>query len=161
MRFATFTMSDDPRERVGACTPAGLPAGLRTLASDNSARALPLVEVRPLAPIPRPRKNIFCVGLNYREHIAEDEFAGEAGASHPVFPDFFTKAPTCVVPHMDPVPRHAGVTGQLDYEGELGVAVGRGGKNIPAGRAFEHVSGYTIVNAVTSRDKSPIRPARG
>jgi 2-keto-4-pentenoate hydratase/2-oxohepta-3-ene-1,7-dioic acid hydratase in catechol pathway len=183
MRFATFTMSDDPRERVGVCTPDGtslidlaqvsddagrprwgdivsliaaaadgLPAWLRTLASDSSARALPLAEVRLLAPIPRPRKNIFCVGLNYREHIAEGEFAGEAGASHPVFPEFFTKAPTCVVAHLDPVPRHAGVTGQLDYEGELGVVIGRGGKNIPAGRALEHVFGYTIVNDVTARD---------
>ena len=183
MRFATFTMSGDPHERVGLCTPDGaslvdisqvpvdtgrprwgdivsliaaaadgLPAWLRTLASDSSARALPLAEVRLLAPIPHPRKNIFCVGLNYRDHIAEGEFAGEAGAAHPAFPEFFTKAPTCVVAHLDPVPRHAGVTGQLDYEGELGVVIGRGGKNIPAGRAFEHVFGYTIVNDVTARD---------
>lgn len=57
-----------------------------------------------------------------------------------------------MVAHLDPVPRHAGVTGQLDYERELGVVIGRGGKNIPAGRAFEHVFGYTIVNDVTARD---------
>src|SRR6202453_4474204 len=125
MRFATFTLSDDPRERVGVCTPDGtslidiaqvpedagrprwsdivsliaaaadgLPAWLRTLASDSSARALPLAEVRLLAPIPRPRKNIFCVGLNYRDHIAEGEFAEEAGASPPLFPRVFPKAAT-------------------------------------------------------------------
>ncbi len=125
MRFATFTMSDDPRERVGVRMPDdtslidiaqvsedadrprwgdivsliaaaadGLPTWLRSLASDSSARALPLAEVRLLGPILRPRKNIFCVGLNYREHIAEGEFAGEAGASHPGFPEFFAKPPS-------------------------------------------------------------------
>jgi len=174
MRFATFTMSADPRERVRTCTPdgasltdiaqvsvdagrprwgaivsliaaaaGGLPAWLRTLASDSSARALPLAEVRLLAPIPRPRKSIYCVGPNCREHIAGGAFAEVAGASHPVFPEFFTKAPASVVASLEPVPRHAGVTGQLDYKGELGVVIGRGGKNIPTGRAFEHAFGWT------------------
>lgn len=98
-----------------------------------------------LAPIPRPSKNIFCVGRNYAAH------AKERGADVPRYPVFFTKAPTTVIgpDAVAPYPAH---TKAFDYEGELGVVIGRLGKDIPADEAMEYVFGYTIINDLTARD---------
>jgi 2-keto-4-pentenoate hydratase/2-oxohepta-3-ene-1,7-dioic acid hydratase in catechol pathway len=106
---------------------------------------LPLSKVRWLAPIPRPRKNIFCLGRNYAEH------ARERNESVPSVPIFFTKPPTAVVGPDDPVIRHA-VTQQLDYEVELAVIIGRRGRDIPVERALDYVFGYTILNDISARD---------
>jgi 2-keto-4-pentenoate hydratase/2-oxohepta-3-ene-1,7-dioic acid hydratase in catechol pathway len=121
---------------------------------------LPLAEVRVLAPIPRPRRNVFCVGKNYREHAREfgksgyDQSSGHATDSHvPDFPVVFTKAPTSVIGPEVAVDPHPTVTKELDYEAELAVIIGEGGADIPASRALEHVWGYTIVNDVTARDR--------
>ena len=100
---------------------------------------------RLLAPIPRPRKNIFCVGRNYVEH------ARERGAEAPEHPVFFTKPPTSVVGPDARVP-YPSQTQQFDYEGELAVVIGQGGRDIPRERALEHVFGYTILNDLTARD---------
>ena len=105
----------------------------------------PAARVRLQAPIPRPARNVFCLGRNYREHAAE------RGAEAPPHPVFFTKAPECVVgPGADVV--HHPVTSELDYEVELAVVIGAEGRDIPRERALEHVFGYTIVNDVTARD---------
>jgi len=98
-----------------------------------------------LAPIPRPRKNVFCVGRNYVEH------ARERGAEAPEHPVFFTKPPTSVVGPDEEVP-YPPETEQFDYEGELAVVIGRRGRNIPRERAYEYVFGYTILNDLTARD---------
>lgn len=105
----------------------------------------PLARTRLLAPIPRPRKNIFCMGRNYAEHAAE------RGAAPPERPVFFTKPPTAVV-GSDAVVVHHAATQALDYEVELAVVVGRAGRDLTPDTALGHVFGYTILNDVTARD---------
>jgi len=102
--------------------------------------------VRWHAPIPRPRKNVFCLGQNYAAHAAE------SGNPPPTAPIYFTKPPTTVVGPGDPIPYPQGLTTRLDWEVELGVVMGRGGRDIPEGQALEHVFGYTIFNDVSARD---------
>jgi 2-keto-4-pentenoate hydratase/2-oxohepta-3-ene-1,7-dioic acid hydratase in catechol pathway len=108
--------------------------------------------VRLLAPIPRPRKNVFCVGRNYLDHVAEGDRAAGRETSVPEHAQFFTKPANVVIGPGEWIPNHAGVTRALDYEVELVVVIGRGGADIPRERAFEHVFGYTIGNDITGRD---------
>jgi 2-keto-4-pentenoate hydratase/2-oxohepta-3-ene-1,7-dioic acid hydratase in catechol pathway len=119
----------------------------RKLLATGKARglAVPVSKARLTAPIPRPRKNIFCMGRNYAEH------AKESGSNVPTVPVFFTKPPTCVVGPLAPVTHHA-VTQALDYEVELAVVIGRRGRDIPVDRALDYVFGYTIMNDLTARD---------
>lgn len=106
-----------------------------------------------LAPIPRPRRNVFCVGRNYREHIIEGNVArGIDTAEMPKFIQLFTKAPTAVIGPGASIPLHAGLTRLLDYEAELAIVIGRGGSDISEADAMDAVFGYTIVNDVTARD---------
>jgi 2-keto-4-pentenoate hydratase/2-oxohepta-3-ene-1,7-dioic acid hydratase in catechol pathway len=107
--------------------------------------AAPAAKVRLEAPIPRPARNVFCLGRNYAEHAAE------RGAEVPPHPVYFTKAPECVIAPGAGVVHHA-VTEQLDYEVELTAVLGRAGKDIAREAALGHVFGYTIVNDVTARD---------
>ncbi|WP_062231283.1 fumarylacetoacetate hydrolase family protein [Fictibacillus sp. FJAT-27399] len=101
-----------------------------------------------LAPIPRPAKNIFCVGKNYKDHAIE--MGSEADIPEHVM--MFSKAPTSVIGHGAGIPRHKGITDELDYEGELAVVIGKIGIGIPAEEAMDYVFGYTIINDVTARD---------
>ena len=112
----------------------------------------PLDQVRLHAPIPRPRKNVVCLGLNYLSHMQETARARGRPERIPEVPVFFTKAPTTVSGPNDPIPWEQEVTGEVDYEVELGVVIGVGGKNIARVRALEHVFGYTVVNDVSARD---------
>lgn len=110
------------------------------------------------APIPRPRRNIFCVGKNYREHAREFARSGYeagavAGAEIDAYPAVFTKPASSVIATGEVVDLHRDVTSAVDYEGELAVVIGRGGRNISKHRALEHVWGYTIINDVTARDR--------
>jgi 2-keto-4-pentenoate hydratase/2-oxohepta-3-ene-1,7-dioic acid hydratase in catechol pathway len=109
-------------------------------------------EVRWHAPIPRPLKNIFCVGRNYAAHVREGAAAMKHDAKLPEVPVFFTKAPTTVSGPYDEVPRHRGVMEQMDWEVELGVIIGRAGPNIARADALDHVFGYTVINDITARD---------
>jgi 2-keto-4-pentenoate hydratase/2-oxohepta-3-ene-1,7-dioic acid hydratase in catechol pathway len=129
-------------------------AAVRALAAEPPPGAvLEAAAVRLLAPIPRPRRNVFCVGRNYMDHVAEgDRTRGIQTSELPKYPQFFTKAPECVIGPDDPVPDHAGTTEWLDYEVELAVVVGREGHDIPAERALDHVFGWTIGNDVTGRE---------
>ena len=103
---------------------------------------------RILAPIPRPRKNVFAVGLNYVRH--NREFTGsDRLPDHPIV---FTKAPTSVIGPDVPIELRPDLTPEVDYEGELGVIIGKRGRDIPKDRAEEHIFGYAIVNDVTARD---------
>ena len=127
-------------------------AALRRLAKAYRGKGVALAALRLLAPIPRPRKNVFCVGWNYLEHFEEGAKARPQQQEMPQHPTFFSKVPTTVVGPADPVPLHAGVTEKLDWEVELGVIIGRGGRNIAERDSMKHVFGYTVVNDVSARE---------
>ena len=129
---------------------AGLAAAATVLASD--APSQPLAAVTLLAPIPRPRQNVVCVGMNYVAHAIESDRARGREPKLPAVPVFFTKAVTTVVgPDVDFVLDPA-VTRELDYEVELAFVIGRRGKNIPRGQALDYIFGYTIANDISARD---------
>jgi 2-keto-4-pentenoate hydratase/2-oxohepta-3-ene-1,7-dioic acid hydratase in catechol pathway len=104
------------------------------------------------APIPRPAKNVFCVGWNYLEHFEEGGAKLQDNRELPKWPVFFSKAPTAVNGPYDVIPYDANVSTQLDWEVELGVIIGTSGKNIAEEDAMKHVFGYTVINDVTWRD---------
>lgn len=128
------------------------PASLKT---ESAARDLS--SVRLLAPIPAPTRNLFCVGKNYRSHAHEFTKSGfDAGQTAadaiPADPIIFSKTPQTVIAHGDRIWDGAGVSDALDYEAELAVIVGKGGRGIAKADALSHVWGYTILNDVTARD---------
>jgi len=111
-----------------------------------------LEDVTLRAPIPAPRRNIMCLGLNYADHAAESQGAGLGGADLPQYPIIFTKATTSVTGPLSDVELDPRVTSKLDWEVELAVVIGRGGRFIGEDAAMEHVFGYTIVNDLSARD---------
>lgn len=130
-------------------------AAARTLLAEagaGGAAVLPAARVRFAAPLPRPAKNVFCVGRNYAEHIAEGERAQKTKIGITEHPVFFTKPATAVVGPGEDVLLFSHVSQQIDYEVELAVIIGKAGRDIAPARAFEHVYGYTILNDVTARD---------
>jgi 2-keto-4-pentenoate hydratase/2-oxohepta-3-ene-1,7-dioic acid hydratase in catechol pathway len=104
-----------------------------------------------LAPIPRPRRNVFCLGLNYRAHAAEAQQFG-AAQKDPEFPIFFTKPPSTVIGPDAAIQVNTDVTKEVDWEVEVTVVIGPGGTDIARGAAMNHVFGYTIANDVSARD---------
>lgn len=126
-----------------------------------SAPGRPVADVELLAPVPHPRRNVFCVGRNYREHAKEFGSSGydsgadkEPDADHvPAYPVVFTKPASSVVGPEAYVESHPTVTKELDYEAELAVIIGVGGRDISAADAARHVWGYTIINDITARDR--------
>ena len=133
-----------------------LHAGLRAAVADARGGA-PLATVRLLAPIVRPRRNVFCVGWNYLEHFAEGAKiraqAGTPGQQEvPEFPALFSKNPATVTGPDSPVWYPAPHSTQLDWEVELAVVIGRGGRDISEADAMGHVFGYTCANDVSVRD---------
>lgn len=132
-------------------------AGARALkwlggVAKSAKKTLPLGKVRLAAPIPRPRKNVFCVGWNYVEHFEESRKSKLHTVEFPAHPTFFSKVPTTVIGPYDPVPAHAEVTQQLDWEVELGVVIGKAGADIAEADALKHVFGYTVVNDISARE---------
>jgi 2-keto-4-pentenoate hydratase/2-oxohepta-3-ene-1,7-dioic acid hydratase in catechol pathway len=124
----------------------------RGLAEKPGGERLPLKLVRLLAPIPRPAKNVFCVGRNYAAHAAEGARARGQEVVVPEVPEFFSKPPTAVVGQDATVSAAPEATQKFDYEVELAVVIGTAGKDIEAARALDHVFGFTIVNDLTARD---------
>jgi 2-keto-4-pentenoate hydratase/2-oxohepta-3-ene-1,7-dioic acid hydratase in catechol pathway len=113
-----------------------------------------------LAPLRFPRK-VICAGANYAEHVRELGLEPKAG---PVF--FFLKPPTTtVIGPAEPIRIPAAPEARVDYEAELGVVIGRGGRDIPEAEAMDHVAGYTIVNDISARGllalADPLVPAMG
>ncbi len=104
------------------------------------------------APIPRTRKNVFCVGWNYLEHFNEGGKSMQDDRKLPEWPVFFSKAPTAITGPYDVIPFHDTVSTQLDWEVELGVIIGKRGINISENAAMDHVFGYTVINDVSWRD---------
>lgn len=117
-------------------------------AENRSDYEYSLADVKLLAPIPRPLKNIFCVGKNYAAH------AIELGSKEdiPEYIMMFSKTPTTVIGHEGIVLNHKNVTECLDYEGELAVIISKAGKQIAKEDAMDYVFGYTIINDITARD---------
>ena len=175
MRLATFVHQG--RRRVGAVSDDGLsvrPCRLDDAASaqagmlqliEAAARggalpspegeALPIDDVQLEAPLPLPRRNLFCVGRNYHAHARElrDTVFKASNASTEAWPIVFTKVPETVVPHLADVRLPgAAISSQIDYEAELAIVIGKAGRNITREAALSHVFGYTIVNDVTARD---------
>lgn len=133
---------------------AGLDAAATKVAR-GSAGSIPLAQAKLLAPVPHPRRNIICVGKNYRDHAVEFASSGydstAAGSKVPEHPIIFTKAPSSVIGPHEGIEADLDPTASIDYEGELGVVVGAGGRGIAAENFAAHVYGYTIINDVTSR----------
>jgi 2-keto-4-pentenoate hydratase/2-oxohepta-3-ene-1,7-dioic acid hydratase in catechol pathway len=130
---------------------SGALARARDIVAGNPT-SRPLSATRLLAPIPRPRRNVFCLGLNYKAHAEE-------GAQHfgqqmklPEYPIFFTKPPLAVVGPEANVEVDPKLTQQVDWEVEMAVIIGQGGRDISKADAYSHVFGYTIANDVSARD---------
>jgi 2-keto-4-pentenoate hydratase/2-oxohepta-3-ene-1,7-dioic acid hydratase in catechol pathway len=171
LKIATFSLAGE--RRVGlldtdaaTVAPFDLPVeqaagGLLALIERNGAlprtlSPMPVSRVTLEAPIPRPRRNIFCVGKNYYDHAHEFAKSGfdssAAAGTVPKYPIIFSKVPESVVADGTPVLIDARVSTAVDYEAELAVIIGKGGRGISKERALDHVWGYTIINDVTARD---------
>ena len=170
MKIATYRVGGERRvgivdERRQTLAPFDIPeseAALGVLALIDRPSLPSVLSPMPLregtleAPIPRPRRNIFCVGKNYHEHAHEFAASGfdssAASGAVPKHPIIFSKVPDCVIAHRDLVSIDRRVSEAIDYEAELGVIIGEGGRGIVAANALDHVWGYTIINDVTARD---------
>ena len=111
-----------------------------------------LADIQLSAPIPRPRKNIMCLGWNYAEHAKETALIRGQETKAPEYPVIFTKAPTTVNSPYGNIIIDPQVSVEIDWEVELAVIIGNGGKNIPEEDAMSHVFGYTVLNDVSARD---------
>lgn len=125
---------------------------LREIVAAPKTDPILLNKVLLKAPIPRPNKNIFCVGWNYLDHFQEGGNMLKDDRELPQYPVFFSKTPTSVNGPYDVIPFDSTLSTQLDWEVELGVIIGTDGKNIAEANAMQHIFGYTIVNDVTWRD---------
>jgi len=114
--------------------------------------ALPQENVKLLAPIPRPRKNIFGIGLNYVEHVAESSRTLDTSADLPKQPVIFSKPPTTVIGPGDPIEHNAKITQQLDWEVELAVIMGRRASRVAEADALSYVFGYSVMLDMSARD---------
>ena len=170
MKIATFRVGGERRvglvdERRQSVAPFDVPVAEALLgvlalidrpALPGLLSSMPLSEAVLDAPIPRPRRNIYCVGKNYREHAREFAASGFDSSAVlgavPKHPIIFSKVPDCVITHRDPVRIDRSVSEAIDYEAELEVIIGKGGRGIKAADALAHVWGYTIINDVTARD---------
>jgi 2-keto-4-pentenoate hydratase/2-oxohepta-3-ene-1,7-dioic acid hydratase in catechol pathway len=131
---------------------AGPEAIGRAQAALERGPGTPLSAVRLLAPIPRPRQNVICLGMNYVAHAIESDRARGREPKLPEFPVFFSKIVSSVCGPEDEVPLDPAVTAQLDYEVELAFIVGKTCKNVKRADALAQIFGYTIVNDVSARD---------
>ena len=180
MKYATFSLPSDVVPRLGvvrddrivdtAMLPLGTwraPTTLLDLIQQGpeawqrmsqlvnqvgSTTGHPINGVRWHAPIPRPSKNVFCLGRNYVAHAEEAARARGQEVKIPSTPVIFTKAPTSVAGPFDDIPVDRSVTQQVDWEVELGAVIGKTGRNISKANALQHVFGYTVINDVSARD---------
>lgn len=151
----TIRIDDDECVEVPGLSMLDLIAlGAEGLARAAEARGpgRPLERARLLAPIPAPRRNIMCLGWNYAEHSREAAAARGREAKLPQHPIVFTKATRTANGPYAPIPYDPAASEQVDWEAELGVVVGRAGKNIARDDAMTYVFGYTAINDVTARD---------
>jgi 2-keto-4-pentenoate hydratase/2-oxohepta-3-ene-1,7-dioic acid hydratase in catechol pathway len=114
--------------------------------------SMPFSNAKILAPIPVPRKNIVCIGLNYTEHVEESAKHHKKVVELPKKCILFTKPPTCVIGNGDAIEHNENVTKQLDFEGELAVIMGKKATRVGKENALDYVFGYTIINDISARD---------
>ena len=170
MKLVTYQY--DGIERVGALTPDGaaiLPLpypDMNTLiesasfadllsaasAAESSGASVPAAEAVLCAPIPRPRQDIICLGMNYRDHLTEAANYDSAFAKERPVTVYFSKRVSQAVAPEGFIERHAGLTERLDYENELAVILGRAARDVKAADAADYIFGYTIVNYVSARE---------
>jgi 2-keto-4-pentenoate hydratase/2-oxohepta-3-ene-1,7-dioic acid hydratase in catechol pathway len=127
------------------------PAGLDPVWTAGG-QPLKLSDLNLLAPIPTPKRNILCVGLNYMNHGKESAEARGAKFVPPDRPLFFTKATLTVNSPYGDIPVDDDISAQVDWEAELAFVIGRTAKNVPSDKAMDYVFGYTVVNDVSARD---------
>lgn len=136
--------------------PQGVRAAQELLASFNgkwpAGTAVPEQNVKRLAPIPRPRKNIFGIGLNYVEHVAESNRSLDTSRDLPSQPVIFSKPPTTVIGPGEAIEHNAAVTQQLDWEVELAVVIGTRAKRVSVEDALSYVFGYSVMIDMSARD---------
>ena len=170
MKLVTYQY--DGIERVGALTPDGaaiLPLpypDMNTLiesasfadllsaasAAESSGASVPAAEAVLCAPIPRPRQDIICLGMNYRDHLTEAANYDSAFAKGRPVTVYFSKRVSQAVAPEGFIERHAGLTERLDYENELAVIIGKTARDVKAADAADYIFGYTIVNDVSARE---------
>ena len=132
---------------------AALQACLEEVDSDFPLHtATALANVRLLAPIPRPRKNIFGIGLNYLDHVLESASALDTNKDLPKQPVIFSKPPTSVIGPDDPILHNSAITQQLDWEVELAVIIGTTARRVSREKALDHVFGYSVMVDISARD---------
>jgi 2-keto-4-pentenoate hydratase/2-oxohepta-3-ene-1,7-dioic acid hydratase in catechol pathway len=156
VELATATRSEPPATDLLALIDAGDSAvrAIRELVaklkpSDRAPTTRQLADLEVLAPLDPPRGNVIAIGLNYAKHASETARLSGTGAQPPTV---FTKAITSIAGPFDDIPIDRAVSGQMDWEVELGVVIGRAGINIAREDALDHVFGYTVVNDVSARD---------
>jgi 2-keto-4-pentenoate hydratase/2-oxohepta-3-ene-1,7-dioic acid hydratase in catechol pathway len=128
---------------------------LKGVSPEFTNETFALNEVHLLSPISQPNKNIICVGKNYHAHAKEFTGSGFDSNKTDVIPDLpiiFTKAPSSLNGPYDDVLVPWSLSEKIDYESELGVIIGKGGRAISKENAYDHVFGYTVINDVTARD---------
>lgn len=131
------------------------PADLRSAASaaERAGVRVPLAEVELLAPIPRPRQDILCLGMNYKDHADEAaQYNAEAFTKEKPVAVYFSKRVSQAVAPEGDIERHAGLVERLDYEVELGVILGKAARNVKAEETGDYIFGYTVINDVSARD---------
>ncbi|WP_282603200.1 fumarylacetoacetate hydrolase family protein [Paracoccus sp. PARArs4] len=144
--------ADGNAHLIGMSVIEAIAGGLERIGDIATLRMVPEGSYGLEAPIPAPPKNIFCVGRNYMEHIAEGDRAQKRDVGVTEVPVFFTKPPTAITAPDGAIPIFPHVSTNIDYEVELAVIIGKTGRDIPAERAMEHVFGYTILNDISARD---------
>lgn len=161
MKLVTYLQNG--AEKVGALTAdekavrplpfggmlAAIEAGIDALVP--AGEAVSLAGVTLLSPIPRPRQDVICLGINYRDHAQEADRYDKALAKERPETIYFSKRVTEAVPPEGFIDSHPGLVQRLDYEVELAVVIGRTAKNVPVERAAEHIFGYTVLNDVSAR----------
>lgn len=164
MKLVTCLYQD--KERVGALTEEGVvflpypdmntlietlpPAAL---AVTSTEKPVPLADVKLLAPIPRPRQDVVCLGMNYRDHEKEAaKYDAEAFTKDRPAAVYFSKRVSRAGDPDGVIPRYEGLVERLDYEAELAVIIGKAARNVKAEDAGDYVFGYTVLNDVSARD---------
>ena len=160
MKFVTYLL--DEAERVGllhadetAVHPLPCRDMLELIESgfrpEEAGEAIPLSTVKLLAPIPRPRQDVICLGINYKAHADEaEQYSTEFKKERPI-PIYFSKRVTEAVGPEGFIESHPGLVERLDYEAELALIIGKTARNVPAEQAAEYIFGYTVLNDVSAR----------